>query len=170
LEAASKKCWYLLNAKANQDQRAQDNLLNQGYTVYRPLARVPRIRQGKREYRIESLFPRYLFIQLDPQQDNWSPIRSTYGVSGFVKFGMYPSVVPDSLIDYMREHEQEFERRAIVINELQENDPILVLDGAFKGLEGVFMQFEGKQRALVLLHFLGHQRPVRVPIRALKSL
>ncbi|MGB5707684.1 MAG: transcription/translation regulatory transformer protein RfaH [Arenicellales bacterium] len=170
MEAASKKCWYLLTAKANQDQRAQDNLLNQGYTVYRPLARVPRIRRGKREYRIESLFPRYLFIQLDPQQDNWSPIRSTYGVSGFVKFGMYPSAVPDSLIDYVREHEQEFESRAIVIDEFQKNEPIAVMDGAFKGLEGVFMQFEGKQRALVLLHFLGHQRPMRVPTRVLKSI
>lgn len=83
---------------------------------------------------------------------------------------MYPSVVPDSLIDYVREHEQEFESRAIVIDEFQKNEPIAVMDGAFKGLEGVFMQFEGKQRALVLLHFLGHQRPMRVPTRVLKSI
>ncbi|MGI9316023.1 MAG: transcription/translation regulatory transformer protein RfaH [bacterium] len=170
MEAPSKKSWYLLTAKSNQDQRAQNNLLNQGYNVYRPLARVPRVRKGKREYRIESLFPRYLFIQLDTERDNWSPIRSTYGVSGFVKFGMYPSVVPDSLVEYVRENERNFEHRAILIDEFQKDDQVVVMKGPFKGLEGLFKQFEGKQRALVLLHFLGHQRPVRVPTRVLKAI
>jgi transcriptional antiterminator RfaH len=170
LKNSSTKSWYLLTAKPNQDQRAEQNLLNQGYTVYRPLARVPRVRKGKNEYRIESLFPRYLFIRLDPEQDNWSPIRSTYGVSGFVKFGMYPTVVPDSLIQYVRENEREFERRASLIDEFQSNDPVLVMEGIFKGLEGLFKQFEGEQRAIVLLHFLGHQRPVEVPTQVLKAI
>jgi transcriptional antiterminator RfaH len=134
------------------------------------MARVPRVLKGKLKYRIESLFPRYLFIQLDPERDNWAPIRSTYGVSGFVKFGMYPSVVPDSLVNYVKDHEQEFEHRAISIDQFQSNDPVMVMDGAFRGLEGLFMQFEGKQRALVLLHFLGHLRPVRVPTRVLKAI
>jgi transcriptional antiterminator RfaH len=170
LETSSTKHWYLLTAKPNQDQRAEQNLLNQGYTVYRPLARVPRVSKGMNQYRIESLFPRYLFIQLDPEQDNWSPIRSTYGVSGFVKFGMYPSVVPESLIQYVRKNEREFEHRAILIDEFRSNDPVLVTEGVFKGLEGLFKQFEGEQRAIVLLHILGHQRPVEVPTRVLKAI
>ena len=128
------------------------------------------MRKGTRDYLTESLFPRYLFIQLDPDHDNWAPIRSTYGVSGFVKFGMYPTIVPDSLIEYVRENEKEFEQRAIMIDELQKNDPVIVMEGPFKGLEGLFKQFEGAQRASVLLHFLGQQRPVRVPARVLKAI
>ena len=170
MKTSSNKNWYLLTAKANQDQRAEENLLNQGYNVYRPLARIPRVCRGKRDYRIESLFPRYLFIQLDPERDNWAPIRSTYGVSGFVKFGMYPSIVPDSLIDFVRENEQEFENRAIVIDEFRENDQVMVMEGPFKGFEGLFKQFDGKRRALVLLQFLGHQRPVKVPIGVLSAI
>ena len=170
METFAKKNWYLLTAKSNQDQRAEDNLLNQGYVVYRPLARVPRVRKGKRGYRFESLFPRYLFVQLDPEHDNWAPIRSTFGVSGFVKFGMYPSVVPDSLVEYVRQNEREFERRAIMIDEFQKNDQVMVMEGPFKGLQGLFKQFDGAQRALVLLHFLGQQRPIKVPVRVLKAI
>ena len=162
------KKWYLLTAKSNQDQRAEDNLLNQGYTVYRPLIRVPRIRKGRREYRIESLFPRYLFVQLDPKQDNWSPIRSTFGVAGFVKLGMYPSVVPDHLIEYIRSHEQDYERRAVTIDEIRKNDTVSFLGGSFAGYEGIFQKYDGEERALVLLHFLGQQRLVKVPASILK--
>jgi len=38
----------------------------------------------------ESLFPRYLFVQLDigPQGLDWGPIRSTMGVSRLVRFGV----------------------------------------------------------------------------------
>lgn len=36
---------------------------------------------------MESLFPGYLFIQLDQLNDNWHPIRSTRGVNQLVTFG-----------------------------------------------------------------------------------
>ena len=170
MTAPQQKNWYLLTAKPNQDQRAADNLANQGYLIYQPLARVPKLLRGKREYRLESLFPRYLFIQLDPQSDNWSPIRSTYGIAGFVKFGVYPSIVPDSLIDYLHQHEEEYQQRAVTIHELQPDQPVHVLEGAFKGCEGVFQKFDGEQRAMVLLHFLGQQRPVKVSASVLKAI
>lgn len=83
---------------------------------------------------------------------------------------MYPSVVPEALIDFLRKNEQEFEHRAVMIDELQKNDQVVVLEGPFKGFEGLFKQFEGRKRSLVLLHFLGHQRQVTVPTRVLKAI
>ena len=83
---------------------------------------------------------------------------------------MYPSVVPETLIDFLQKNEQEFEHRAVMIDELQKNDQIVVLEGPFKGFEGLFEQFEGRQRSLVLLHFLGQQRQVRVPTRVLRAI
>ncbi len=162
--------WYLLLAKPNQDRRAQEQLENQGYTVYRPLARVPRVIRGKRSCRIESLFPRYLFIRLSEESDNWSPIRSTRGVAGFVRFGTFPSVVPDALVDYLQENEQIFEDRAIEIADLMENSMVRVLGGAFKGCEGIFRKYDGEERALVLLQFLGQQRPVAIASHLLESI
>ena len=167
MTVTTSKRWYLLTAKPNQDRRAVENLENQGYTVYRPLARIPRVIRGKRTYRVESLFPRYLFIHLDTDMDNWSPIRSTYGVAGFVKFGLQPSVVPDALIHYIRRHEREYGERAIEITEFKPDDPIRVTAGPFQGAEGLFQHFDGDGRAMVLLEFLGHQRPMQVPANIL---
>ena len=167
MDRPSGKRWYLLTAKPNQDKRACENLENQGYTVYRPMARVPRTLRGKRTWRFESLFPRYLFIHLDTSDDNWSPIRSTFGVAGFVKFGQFPSVVPDSLIDYVRRHEHEYAERAVDIDDFKTNDPVQILDGPFKGAEGLFLHQDGEGRAMVLLTFLGQQRPMALPAELL---
>ena len=165
-----KNRWYLLTAKPGQDRRAQEQLENQGYTVYRPLARVPRVMRGQRITRIESLFPRYLFIRLNDEVDNWSPIRSTRGVAGFVRFGAWPSVVPDALVEYLRENEHGYEQRAVEIADLKSNTPVRVLGGAFKGYEGIFRKFDGTERALILLKFLGRQRPVAIPAQLLEEI
>ena len=48
------------------------------------------------------MFPRYLFIQLDRENDNWMPIRSTIGVQNLVQFGGIAARVPDNLISDLR--------------------------------------------------------------------
>ncbi len=97
------KHWYLIYTKPHKEQVARENLERQGYDTYLPMARIRRRRLGKGANRIEPLFPRYLFIKLDTQTDNWSPIRSTLGVSNLVKFGMHPSIVPEALIELLDE-------------------------------------------------------------------
>ena len=167
---SAKKSWYLLTTKPNQDQRAEDNLKNQGYLIYRPQVKIPKNIRGKRVNRLESLFPRYIFIQLDIEIDNWSPIRSTLGVSGFVRFGLHPAVVPNELISYLKANEDKLETQAVALEEFQLDEKIEVLGGIFKGYEGIFQKPDGKDRALVLLQFLGSQRTVKVPMALLKSI
>ncbi|MBD3646261.1 MAG: transcriptional activator RfaH, partial [Pseudomonadales bacterium] len=78
------KNWYVVQCKPNQDARAQENLNNQAFETFRPLARVRRRCRGQLKSAIESLFPRYLFIHLDEQEEDWGPIRSTRGVANLV--------------------------------------------------------------------------------------
>ena len=81
---------------------------------------------------------------------------------------MYPSVVPDHLIEYIRRHEKDYEERAVSIDAIRTNDTVAFLDGMFAGYEGVFRKYDGEERALVLLHFLGQLRLVKVPASVLK--
>ena len=96
------QAWYVLTSKPRQEAYAEEQLNNQGYITYRPLAIRERRRRGKLVKVTESLFPRYLFINLNRVDDNWAPIRSTYGVSGFVQFGDYPLSVPDALVEELQ--------------------------------------------------------------------
>ena len=53
--------------------------------------------------RLESMFPRYLFVQLQSGLQDWAPIRSTRGAIGLVRRGEQPAVVPDSVIDFLED-------------------------------------------------------------------
>jgi len=96
------KAWYLVYTKPRQEGLAQENLARQGYGVYLPRVRLMRKRQGRPVAIIEPLFPRYLFIQLDTQSDNWGPIRSTFGVASLVRFGNEPAKVPDNFVAHLK--------------------------------------------------------------------
>ena len=92
------RSWYLVVTKPQSEFKAQENLQRQGYETYFPLIQTNRRRNGKNVKRTEAFFPRYLFISLDKETDNWSPIRSTIGVAGLVRFGGMPAVVPENMI------------------------------------------------------------------------
>ena len=99
--------WYLLYSKPRQEGVAVENLKRQGYETYLPLIRTRRRRQGQYVSLVEPMFPRYLFIHLSDQTDNWGPIRSTLGVSALVRFGDLPAQVPDRLIDALKSREDD---------------------------------------------------------------
>jgi transcription antitermination factor NusG len=48
------------------------------------------------------LFPGYLFVSLDPGSNGWHPIQSTYGVSGLVRFGDRPAILPQGLVERLQ--------------------------------------------------------------------
>ncbi|WP_020558064.1 transcription/translation regulatory transformer protein RfaH [Thiofilum flexile] len=158
----SAKQWYLLTSKPHKDALAEHHLVNQGYSVYRPLAQRLRTRRGKQETVVESLFPRYLFIELNRIDDNWAPIRSTVGVQGFVRFGDMPAPVPSHLIEYLHLHESTLSARAIDLDRFHTGDSVIIKDGPFRGLIGIFQQYDGEQRAIILLEILHKATPLKV--------
>ncbi|HEY5790780.1 MAG TPA: transcriptional activator RfaH, partial [Gammaproteobacteria bacterium] len=133
------KHWHLVHTKPRQEARAAENLGRQGYAVYLPLALALRRRRGKPERLVEPLFPRYLFIRLEPGVDNWAPLRSTLGVSRVVRFTEEAAVVPDDLIAALRAHEDESGLCNLQLAPPQEGDRVLVVEGSLAGLEGVFV-------------------------------
>ena len=76
--------WYAIHSKPRQEERALDNLQRQGFEAWLPMLTVEKVLRGKLVQVTEPMFSRYLFIRLDTEQTNWSPIRSTLGVSRLV--------------------------------------------------------------------------------------
>ncbi len=156
------KNWYLIYTKPQKELVARDNLERQGYEVYLPMARLRRRRMGKGVTKVEPLFPRYIFIHLDAKTDNWSPIRSTLGVSNLVKFGMYPSAVPDALIDLLSERCDEDGVQDIAPDEYKKGAAVRVMEGPMVGLEGVFLAKTSSDRVMVLLDIVGKHTRVNL--------
>ena len=87
--------WYLLYCKHQNEKRAYNNLVQQNYEVYYPI--IPS-RNNNCVARTVPLFPRYIFIKLDPMVNNFNSVRSTRGIYHFVHFGPKLGVVPSALI------------------------------------------------------------------------
>ena len=168
METGSKeKRWYLIYSKPRQEALAKENLERQGYSTYLPLLRTPRRRLGRRIIRIEPMFPRYFFIHLDTQSDNWAPIRSTIGVTSLVRFGMTPSPVPDDLIEVLRDRDDSSGVQDIPMHEFEVGDKVRIEEGPFMGYEGIFLAKTSQERVLVLLDIVGRSAKARIEVTAL---
>jgi len=156
------RAWYLVYCKPRQEITALENLQRQGYTCYLPLCRQRRRRAGKFVTMVESLFPRYLFISLDRENDNWAPIRSTRGVLSLVRFGNRVASVPDALVDGIRLRDDEAGLQALPEKEFKRGDAVRIMEGSMAGLEAIFLARTGGERVMVLMHMLGTQARVEV--------
>lgn len=157
--------WYLLQCKPRQDARAEDNLLRQGYPCFRPLLHREKRSGGRIQKIEESLFPGYLFIQLNPQ-GNWAPLRSTRGVSRLVVFSGYPLPVSAQLIEQLRERSQlAAVQKAAPL--LQAGEKVRITEGPFAELEAIFHSMDGLQRAVLLLNMLNRQQQIHLPLSSL---
>ncbi|MHB8621961.1 MAG: transcription/translation regulatory transformer protein RfaH [Sulfuricaulis sp.] len=149
------RSWYLVYCKPRQESVARENLARQGYATYLPVMHQPRRRQGKHVNLVGPMFPRYLFIHLNRQTDNWAPIRSTLGVVSVVRFGRAPARVPDDLINALRLREDAQGIQILPLANYQPGSRVRITQGSFAGYEGIFQAGSGRDRVTVLLDVLG---------------
>lgn len=158
----SKKAWYLVCCKSRQERLAQENLERQGFKTYLPLMRQTRRRAYRRVTVIEPLFPRYLFIHLDAEKDNWSPIRSTLGVASLVRFGTQMAQASDTLINELQTHEAPDGLHNSPIRSFKKGEKVHIEEGPLAGYEAIWLARNGKERAQILLEIMGKQTKIEI--------
>jgi len=158
------KHWYAVHCKPSQDARAELNLRNQSYEIFRPMVRLRRQRRGKLRDVRESMFPRYLFIRLDDLHENWSPIRSTFGVAGLVRWGEQVPTVPTSVIARLWEGlDAEGCVDLTAASDYQRNERVRITEGAFAGYEALYQARTGEERVVVLLNIMQQAQKITLP-------
>ena len=161
--------WYLVHTKPRQEKRALQNLERQAYSCYLPMLSAEKLRQGALAIAEEPLFPRYLFIHLDPggAGKSWGPIRSTQGVSRLVSFGAEPAKIDDELIARLRAQEAGVQRAPARL--FNPGERVCLTEGAFAGIEGVYQMADGERRAMVLIELLSKPVTLRVTPACLRK-
>ena len=145
------KSWYLIHAKPKSEQLAKENLERQGYEIYLPLILGRIKKQSKTSKAIQPMFPRYLFIHLSDETDDWGPIRSTLGVSSLIRFGMTPAKVPETLINALKGKENSEGVHELPNKTMSPGDKLLIVEGPFEGYEATLFSQESDERIIVLL-------------------
>jgi transcriptional antiterminator RfaH len=153
--------WLLLQVKPKQELRALENLERQKGECYCPRIQVEKLSRGKRINVKEPLFPGYLFINAQPEQNGltYTSIRSSRGVSKIVGFGVEPIKIPEDLIQEIKLLEQLDLTDVNAEGLPQVGDQVEILDGPFKGLNALYSHSDGQQRSIVLINLLHQQTP-----------
>ena len=159
---AFRQCdWYLVQCKPRQDERAEENLVRQGYECSRPACQRLREVRGKQKVVQESLFPGYLFIRM-PSGANWAPLRSSRGVARVVAFGGQPVPVGQGLVEQLQARAQ-----TAVLSPLMPGDKVTVSDEGFAGLDSIFMCMDGEERVILLINLMNRQHKISLPMTSI---
>ena len=119
------KKWYVIYTKSRKEKVALQNLNAQGYDAHLPLIKLEKIIRHKKPIAEEPLFPRYLFIRLDEQaSQDWSPIRSTIGVSQMVRFGNLLAQLTDEVVEMIFNLQSQ-----PVMQTISSGDAVIIYDG-----------------------------------------
>lgn len=149
--------WYVIYAKPRQEEVAKLHLERQSFEVYLPRLEVTKRCKSGLVATVEPFFPRYLFIHLDLQTEDWSPIRSTRGVCGLVRFEGIPKSVPSALIQYLIQNENSQQLQSIDRNTWKQGDKVEIEQGPFSGYSCIFQGQRSADRVTVLLNIVGKQ-------------
>ena len=145
--------WYLVQTKPRQEFVAKENLSNQGYKVYCPLFKLKNTKKP--------LFPRYLFINFENNSKSLSPIRSTKGVSNFVRFGVNFATVPNNIIKNIKNQEQETIDKAIKQSRPHKGDKVQITQGIFQGNQAIFEKYNDDERVTLLFRVLQQEQKIQ---------
>lgn len=156
----SSKAWYLIQCKSRQDERAEENLLRQGYACYRPKYRRQRLIRGRRQTLEESLFRGYLFIQLS-MEENWAPLRSTRGLLRVVGFGGKPLAIDERVIHQLQQHACSV---GVGQSFLSPGEKVRIAGGPLAEIEAIFLSMDGDERVVLLLNFLQREQKIHMPL------
>tara|TARA_B110000196_G_scaffold87611_1_gene76045 strand:- start:155 stop:655 length:501 start_codon:yes stop_codon:yes gene_type:complete len=158
--------WFLLQTKVKQEQRAAENLERQDVASFCPMIRVDKISRGRRSEVLDVLFPGYLFVQLGESSVSTTAVRSTRGVSHFVTSAGAPIKVPQGLVEQLRQRVTA--DADVVMSQLPKSGAKMqVIDGPFKGLNAVFTEPDGNNRAIVMVTLLSQQVKTSMPFASL---
>ena len=161
--------WYLVYCKARQEDAAAKALEEQGYIVYLPKLKVRKRRASGVIHVEEPLFPRYLFVAVEGEEQSIGPVQYTRGVQNLVKFGTVILPIPERIVlDLKEEEDPDTGFHRLELPGLELGDAVHIRSGAFAGMEGIFQARSGKHRVVVLLSILGQQAPAALPIDELE--
>lgn len=152
------KNWYVIQTKPTVEDLVEIHLKNAHFETFLP--RIKTMVRGKKRAvaRTKSLFPSYLFANLDLHDPNlYRMIKYTRGVRRILGNGTEPIPVPSEVIEIIRERmnaEGVIEQRLI----MKKGDAVRIRGGVFRDLVGILDKpVSAAGRVRVLLKIMQHQ-------------
>jgi transcriptional antiterminator NusG len=132
-----------------------------------PMEDVVEFKAGKKVVVQKKVFPGYLLVRCDLDDDTWGAIRNTPGVTGFVGPGTKPTPLSrrevENILQVKPEGEQAPTKRTRPRLEYEVNETVRVKEGPFADFSGQIAEINEDQLKLkVLVNIFGRETPVEL--------
>jgi transcription antitermination factor NusG len=151
--------WFVLMVKSHHEKTVANALRNKGYSEFLPLYEACHCTQGRIRTARLPLFPTYVFCRFDPLHR--LPILTTPGVFAILGTGNIPAPVDEAEVGAIQTIVASG-RNAAPWPYLNTGETVQIEQGPLKGLQGILLNFKGRQRLLVSVTLL--QRAVVVEL------
>lgn len=152
--------WYIVLTRPRQELRAKEHLQLQGGEVFLPLFQHETVRRGKRTEVQEPLFPGYLFLNVDEGDALLSKVRSTQGARQLLCFNNQPVKMAEQLIQDLHQRCKNADNAP----QFTQGQSVTLKDGPFKNYQAIFKNYDGQERAIILLNLLNQQNELLVEL------
>jgi transcriptional antiterminator RfaH len=160
------KHWYAMRSHPHKEDALNQQLVRKEIESFYPRIRVSPV--NPRSRKIRPYFPGYLFVNIDIDEVGMSELNYMPYGTGLVSFGGEPAVIPDNLINAIRERVVEIEQAGgELFDRLKTGDPVQIQQGPFEGYEAIFdTRISGTQRVKVLLQLLNSRASIPIEMDA----
>ena len=167
--------WYVVHTysgyenkvKANIEKTIENNkhLAEQILEVRVPLEEVVEVKNGVKKTVQRKMFPGYVLLNMDMNDDTWYVVRNTRGVTGFVGPGSKPVPLTEAEMKPLGIKTEN------VSVDFEEGDSIAVVAGVWKDTVGVVQKLGyNKQTATINVELFGRETPVEISFAEVRKL
>jgi transcriptional antiterminator NusG len=178
--------WYVVHSYAGYENKVKTNLESRIqsldmedyiFQVEVPTEEVVEIKNGKRQQVQRKVFPGYILVRMDLNDESWGAVRNTPGVTGFVGATSRPSPLTlDEVVKILAPATQKAhavaagkgsgggaEKQAVVAVEFEIGESVTVMDGPFATLPATISEIDPVHQKLhVLVSIFGRETPVEL--------
>ncbi len=167
--------WFVIHSYAGYENKVKTNLesriasMNMEERIYEvviPMEEVVEIKNGKKVVVQKKVFPGYLMVRLELDDDSWYVVRNTPGVTGFVGSGAKPTPLSRREVENILVTKVEGEepiRKSKPRMEHEVGESVRVKEGPFADFTGTIAEINDVQLKLkVLVNIFGRETPVEL--------
>jgi len=167
--------WYVVHTysgyenkvKANIEKTIENNkhLAEQILEVRVPMEEVVEMKNGVKKTVQRKLFPGYVLLNMDMNDDTWYVVRNTRGVTGFVGPGSKPVPLTEA---EMKPLGIKTEKVSV---DFEEGDMVAVVAGVWKDNVGAVQRMDfNKKTATINVDMFGRETPLEISFAEIRKM
>jgi len=165
--------WYVIHTYAGYENKVKTNLesriqtmqmQDKIFSVYIPMEDVMEIKGGRKQVVQKKVFPGYLLVRMEYDDDSWYVVRNTPGVTGFVAAGtgQKPTPLPRHEVEKFLAPQKE-EAKPQFRLEFEEGDVVRIIAGPFADFNGTISEINVDQsKVKVMVNIFDRETPVEL--------